>query len=418
MNNAGKLFLEAQRSFARRIMSEILGLSEEEQQAILEPERIIQVKISFRTSDGRLLVTQAWRSQHNSALGPYKGGIRFHPMASMEETIALSMIMTWKNSLLELPYGGAKGAVKIDPKKLSSKDLEILSREYVRGIFRYIGPWMDIPAPDVYTNPQIMSWMLDEYQRLAQQLHPGAFTGKPEILGGIAVRLESTGFGAAIVTREVANRLLGGLEAKRVLIHGFGNAGYYAAKYLSSFGAKIVGVADSKGAVYNEKGLDVEKLKEVKARTGTVANYPEAKKLDSMELLEQDADILIPASIENIITSENASQVKAKLIVEIANGPITPDAEKILLSKGAIIIPDILANAGGVVASHLEWAHNLTGCIYQDDQLRKMVEEKMISATNRVLVAKDSRELESYRDAAYALAIERVYKAMKLRGRL
>lgn len=398
-------------------VGEILGLDNETLEVLSQPERVIQVKVQIRGSNGKIKTFMGWRSQHNSALGPYKGGVRFHPNVTQDEVVALSMIMTWKNSLLQLPYGGGKGGIRVDPKSLTREEIEQLSRKYVQALYKYLGSDLDIPAPDVNTDSQVMAWFLDEYIKITGKVDFAVFTGKPVELGGIGVRLYSTGLGVATVAREAAGKYIGGIEGARVIVQGFGNVGYYAAKFLSDMGAKIVGVSDSKGGVINESGLDVEKVKEVKDRTGSVVNYPEGKKVSNDELLISDCDILIPAALENVINKFNAPKVRAKLIVEGANGPLTADADEILWGRGVVIIPDILANAGGVVGSYVEWANNKMGEIINDDEAKKLIIDRMSNAFKSLYEYHEKKMGDKdLRTAAMALAVDRVVSAMKARG--
>ncbi|ACP34974.1 Glu/Leu/Phe/Val dehydrogenase [Sulfolobus islandicus L.S.2.15] len=400
-------------------VGELLGLDNETLETLSQPERIIQVKIQIRGSDGKLKTFMGWRSQHNSALGPYKGGIRYHPNVTQDEVEALSMIMTWKNSLLLLPYGGGKGGIRVDPKKLTKEELEQLSRKFIQAIYKYLGSELDIPAPDVNTDSQTMAWYLDEYIKITGNVDFAVFTGKPVELGGIGVRLYSTGLGVATIAKEAANKFIGGIEEARVIIQGFGNVGYYAAKFLSDMGAKIVGISDSKGGVINENGIDVGKAMEIKEKTGSVTNYPEGRKVTNEELLISDCNILVPAALENVINKFNAPKIKAKLIVEGANGPLTADADEIMRQRGIVVVPDILANAGGVVGSYVEWANNKMGQIISDEEAKKLIVDRMNNAFN-TLYDYHQKKLEDHdlRTAAMALAVDRVVRAMKARGLL
>ena len=408
-------------TFLKRAV-EKLGLSQEVYELLKTPERVIQVKIPVRTNDGKVRTFVGWRSQHNSALGPYKGGIRYHPDVTMDEVIALSMIMTWKNALAGLPYGGGKGGVKVNPKELSKQELEQLTRQYVRGIARYIGPDIDIPAPDVYTDPQVMAWILDEFVNLKMgDIQFGVVTGKPTLLGGLDTRVKATGLGVALVTKLAAEKVLGQLEGSTVIVHGFGNVGQYAARILSSWGTKIVGVADSKSAVYNKNGIDVEKLAEIKKKTDNVGDYPEGTKLSNPDdVLKMNADIIIPASIADVINKQNASEIKAKIIVEGANSPTTVEAEDLLTRKGVVIIPDILANSGGVITSHIEWVNNRMGMWLKEQEAEQRLTEKMTENFKAVWSYWENKlsRQGSVRLAAYMIAVERIVNAMKLRGQI
>jgi glutamate dehydrogenase (NAD(P)+) len=403
-----------------RATIEILGLSEDVYEALAVPERVVQVKIPVRMDDGSVKVFIGWRSQHNSALGPYKGGVRYHPNVTMNEVIALSMWMTWKCSLAGLPYGGGKGGVRVDPKRLSFRELERLSRGYFAAIAEIVGEDLDIPAPDVYTDAQVMAWYLDEYYRVRRGHYFGVVTGKPLDLGGLMARVYSTGLGVAITARELARRILGGLEGASVAVQGFGNVGYYAAKFLEEMGARVVAVSDSKGGIYKADGLRVEEVKAVKDKTGSVINYEGAdRRVSNEELLELKVDILIPAALENVITEHNARNVKAKLIVEGANGPTTTEAERILTEMGVVIAPDILANAGGVIMSHIEWVNNRMGGWITEEEARRKLEERMmnsIQTTWSFWESKLDKRRHNLRVAAYAVAVDRVVRAMKLRG--
>ncbi|OYT48130.1 MAG: glutamate dehydrogenase [Desulfurococcales archaeon ex4484_42] len=372
---------------------ELGGFPEELYKILSKPERILIIKIPVRMDDGRLEIFEGYRVQHNSALGPYKGGIRFHPKVTLEDDIALATLMTLKNSLSGIPYGGGKGAVRVDPKKLSPRELEQLSRGYVRTLYSVLGDQTDIPAPDVGTNPQIMAWMVDEYSKMAGRNVPGVFTSKPPVLWGNPVREYSTGFGCAVVTREAAEKYLGGIEGKRVAIQGFGNVARWHAYWLQKMGAKIVAISDTSGTVYDPEGIDVELAMKVKNETRKVINYPKGEKIpDPKAALYVDADILGPDALENQITMENVNKIKAKIIVEGANGPTTPDAERELAKRGVIVVPDFLANAGGVVMSYLEWVENLQWYFWSEEETIVM------------------------RDAALVISLERLYEAMKYRG--
>ncbi|MEM0376310.1 MAG: Glu/Leu/Phe/Val dehydrogenase [Thermofilum sp.] len=404
---------------------ELAGLPREVYEYLSRPDRVLMVKIPVRMDDGRLAVFEGYRVQHNNALGPYKGGIRFHPEVTLETDMALALGMTLKNSLAGLPYGGGKGAVRCDPKKLSQGELERLSRGYARAIAPLIGDLVDIPAPDVGTNPQVMAWMVDEFSKLKGYNVPGVFTAKPPELWGNPVRIYSTGYGTVVAAKAAADLWMGGFEGKVVSIHGFGNAGQYAALWSKRLGAKVVAVSDTSGTVYDPNGLDVELAIKVKNETGKVINYPKGQRIQDPDAsLYVEADILIPAAIENTITEENAAKVKARLIAEAANGPTTPGAEKILYSRKDFIavVPDILANAGGVIMSYLEWVENLQWWFWDEEETRQrlasIMERNFRKTAERWerLKSEHSNRLVTMKDAAFVLAVERVYTAMKLRG--
>ncbi len=403
----------------------LAGLPEEVYNYLSKPDRILTVKIPVRMDNGKLVVFEGYRVQHNNALGPYKGGIRFHPEVTLDTDIALATGMTLKNSLAGIPYGGGKGAVKVNPKELSMRELEQLSRGYARAIAPIIGPEKDIPAPDVNTNPQIMAWMVDEISKLKGYNVPGAFTAKPPELWGNPVRMYSTGFGAIVVAKEAAEKWLGGFEGRTIAIHGFGNAGQWAAYWATKWGAKVVAISDTSGAVYDPEGIDVELAMKVKNETRKVINYPKGQKInDPMAPLFVEADILMPSAIENVITAENVDKVKAKLIVEPANGPTTPEAEKKLYQRKDFIaaVPDILANAGGVVMSYLEWVEDLQYYFWDEEETREKLAKIMKNNFHKTadrwekLKSQYPDKLVTMRDAAFVLAVERVYNAMKLRG--
>ncbi|MCE4598712.1 MAG: Glu/Leu/Phe/Val dehydrogenase [Desulfurococcales archaeon] len=409
--------VEARKQLKQSI--EILGLGDEIYQVLAVPDRVLQVKIPLKMDDGSVKVFIGWRSQHNGALGPYKGGVRYHPDVTMNEVIALSMWMTWKNSLAGLPYGGGKGGIRVDPHRLSKSELERLSRAYFEAISDIVGVDQDIPAPDVYTDPQVMTWYFDQFSRVKRGQYFGVVTGKPLEVGGLYTRIIATGYGTAIAAREVAKKLFGSVEGRTVAVQGYGNAGYYAAKFLHEMGAIIVAVSDSRGGIYNSKGLNPDEVKAIKNKTGTVLNYPAEKKITNEELLELDVDILVPAAIENVITEENADRIKAKAVVEAANGPTTPEAEEILTKAGIVVVPDILANAGGVIMSHIEWVNNRMGGWITEEEAQRRLEYKMVTNFNKVWdywESKLDKEKYNMRAAAYAIAVDRVVAAMRLRG--
>ncbi len=397
------------------------GFPEEVYTILSKPERVLMVSIPVRMDDGKMVIFEGYRVQHNSALGPYKGGIRFHPEVDLETDIALALGMTLKNSLNGLPYGGGKGAVRVDPKKLSPGELERLSRGYARAIAPLIGDLEDIPAPDVGTNPQMMAWMVDEYSKLKGRNVPGVFTAKPPELWGNPVRLYSTGFGTAVAAKVAAEKYLGTFEGLRVAVHGFGNVAQYAAYYSAKFGAKVVAVSDTSGTVYDPNGIDVELAMKVKESTGKVVNYPRGEKIpDSDASLYVDCEVLMPSAIENVIRADNVHKVKAKVISEGANGPTTPEAEKVLYERGTVIVPDIAANAGGVIMSYLEWVENLQWYWWSEEETLARLKSIIENNIKRLIAKYESLRSEkgpvTMRDAAFVVAVERIYKAMKVRG--
>jgi len=397
------------------------GFPEEVYTILSKPERVLMVSIPVRMDDGKMVIFEGYRVQHNSALGPYKGGIRFHPEVDLETDIALALGMTLKNSLNGLPYGGGKGAVRVDPKKLSTGELERLCRGYARAIAPLIGDLEDIPAPDVGTNPQMMAWMVDEYGKLKGRNVPGVFTAKPPELWGNPVRLYSTGFGTAVAAKVAAEKYLGTFEGLRVAVHGFGNVAQYAAYYSAKFGAKVVAVSDTSGTVYDPNGIDVELAMKVKESTGKVVNYPRGEKIpDSDASLYVDCEVLMPSAIENVIRADNVHKVKAKVISEGANGPTTPEAEKVLYERGTVIVPDIAANAGGVIMSYLEWVENLQWYWWSEEETLARLKSIIENNIKRLIAKYESLRSEkgpvTMRDAAFVVAVERIYKAMKVRG--
>ena len=386
-------------------------------EAFLEmPMRELYVSLPVHMDDGSIKVFKGFRVQYNEALGPTKGGIRFHPEETMETIRALAALMTWKCALHKLPLGGAKGGVICSTKELSHREIERLSRAYIRGIYQIIGPDRDIPAPDMYTNPQVMAWMMDEYSKLAGKNVFGAITGKPTSLGGSAGRFDATAKGGLYAIREAAKGHGMDLKDSNVAVQGFGNVGYHAA-YLAKklFGCRVVAVSDSKGAIYSESGLDPEDVSGHKHSTGSILDYPGAENITNKELLELEVDILIPAALENVITEENAERVRPKILAEMANGPTTREAEKILRSNGVHIIPDILCNGGGVIVSYFEMVQNESGIQWEEEEIEKRLEKKMKEAYYSVhdFAAKNNTGM---RQAAYTLAVGRVVEAMQLRG--
>jgi len=408
-------FLEYVLSYLKRGV-ELGGFPEDFYKIMARPQRILMVSIPVRMDNGGFEVFEGYRVQHCDVLGPFKGGIRFHPEVTLADDVALAVLMTLKNSLAGLPYGGAKGAVRVDPKRLSQRELEALSRGYARAIAPLIGDVVDIPAPDVGTNAQVMAWMVDEYSKIAGRNTPAVFTSKPPELWGNPVREYATGYGVAVVTREAAKRLWGGLEGKTVAVHGAGNTGAWAAYWLEKMGARIVAVSSTRGAVVNEKGIPAEAVLRYYRREISFDAIPGNFVKDPDAPLYVEADVLVPAAIENVIRGDNAGRVRARLVVEGANGPTTPEAEKILFERGVLVVPDVLANAGGVAMSYLEWVENLQWYIWDEEETRKRLEAIMINNFAKVYDRWQKEKQWTMRDAALTTALERIYKAMKLRG--
>jgi len=378
------------------------------------PQRELHVALPVRMDDGSIKVFQGFRIQHNDARGPTKGGIRFHPEETVDTVRALAAWMTWKCALADIPLGGAKGGVICDPKKMSHGELERLSREYIRAIYKFVGPDQDIPAPDVYTNPQIMAWMMDEYSKIAGKNVFGVITGKPLPLGGSQGRERATAMGGMFALREALK--VHKIQKFTVAIQGYGNAGYYAAVLVKSmFNCKIVAVSDSKGGIFSKEGLDPEEVQKHKAKTGSVVKFPKTKEISNEEILELDVDVLIPAALEDVITGENAKKIKAKIIAELANGPTTPEADDILYKNGVHLIPDFLCNAGGVTVSYFEMVQNFYMYYWDEEKVNRLLDKKMTTAYHHVHDTAKEYKI-NMRKAAYVVAIKRVVEAMKLRG--
>ena len=396
--------------------AELLGLEPAMRDFLRVPMRELHVSIPVRMDDGTVKVFQGFRVQYNDARGPTKGGIRFHPDETIDTVRALAAWMTWKCAVVDIPLGGGKGGVICNPKEMSAAELERLSRGYVRALGRFIGPERDVPAPDVYTNPQIMAWMMDEYSRMVGHNAFGVITGKPLPLGGSAGRGDATARGGWYCVREAAKELGIDLAKATVAIQGYGNAGSFAAilgKEL--FGCKIVAVSDTRGGVMNPEGIDPRAALDHKARTGSVAGLPGTEPITNEELLELDVDILWPSAIENVITGENAERIKAKIVAEAANGPTTPEADKILHERGVHVIPDFLCNAGGVTVSYFEMVQNFNHFCWSEKQVHEMLDRKMTDAYRVVLDRSRDRNVHM-RLAAYSVAVERVAEAVRLRG--
>ncbi|MEW6407534.1 MAG: Glu/Leu/Phe/Val dehydrogenase [Patescibacteria group bacterium] len=377
-----------------------------------EPKRILEVAIPVKMDDGSIKVFKGFRSQFNDARGPFKGGIRFHPRVSRDEVKALSMWMTWKCAILDLPLGGSKGGVVVDPKKLSSRELEELSRGYIRAIYKYLGQDQDVPAPDVYTNAEIMAWMLDEYEKLIGHHEPAMITGKPLSLGGSRGRDIATALGAYYIITETVKRKKIIPKNTRVIIQGAGNAGSNLAILLSKDGFKIIAMADSKGGVLNPKGLNVKNLLARKEKNGTVLDFEGAKNIKSNKFLEIPCDILVPAALENVITRKNARKIKTKFIFEVANGPVVPEADSILFKRKIEVVPDILTNAGGVTVSYFEQVQGAQNYYWEEKEVFQKLEKKMKEAYLAVLSLAEKYKTDM-RTGALILALLRVIEAMK-----
>ncbi len=392
-----------------------MGLEPELREVLRRPRRAVTLSLPVRMDDGSVRVFEGFRVQHNNARGPCKGGIRYHPEVSIDEVRALASWMTWKCATVNIPFGGAKGGIICDPKRLSRGELERLTRRYAYEISPFIGPDQDIPAPDVYTDPQIMAWIMDTYSMTQGHSMPGVVTGKPVFLGGSYGRNEATGRGCVFVIKAACEKL--GIELSRATaaIQGFGNAGNVAARLLAEQGVTIIAANDSKGGVVNRKGLDIRALLAHKEKTGSVRNFFGSKTISNDALLELPCDILVPAALENQITLANADRIRAKIVAEAANGPTTPHADAILHRHGIMVLPDILANAGGVTVSYFEWVQDLQEFFWEEEDVNRRLEKVMNRAFADVYATANKYNVDM-RTGAYIAAIERVATATKVRG--
>jgi glutamate dehydrogenase (NAD(P)+) len=385
-------------------------------QILAHPKRVLIVSIPVRLDNEEIRVFTGFRSQHNDARGPYKGGIRYHPQVTIDEVKALSMWMTWKCAIADIPYGGGKGGVICNPKQMSDLELERMTRRYAYAIADIIGPHTDIPAPDVYTGGKEMAWIMDTYSALkGNYVQPEVITGKPLAIGGSLGRTEATGRGLSFTVREAAKKLKLNLHTATVAVQGFGNAGQYAAQLLEEQGAKVIAVSDSKGGVYNKNGVQIGALRKHKEKKGSVVGFPESKSISNEEVLETDCTVLIPAALENQITKKNAPKISAKVVAEAANGPTTPEADDILYKNKTLLIPDVLANGGGVTVSYFEWLQNLRREAWSENQVNEMLDKNITRAFSDVYTTHDKYQV-NMRKASTVLAINRVVDAIKIRG--
>lgn len=391
-----------------------LGIRDDMRDVIIEPWRELSVALPVRMDDGNVKVFHGYRSQHNATRGPFKGGIRYHPAADLSHTRALGMLMTFKSALVDIPFGGAKGGVQVDPRQLSERELISLTRRYTRSINNVLGVSRDIPAPDLGTNSQTMAWIMDEYSAI-HGYTPGIVTGKPVELGGSEGRSESPGRGAAIVGRLAAADLGIGAGSPTVIVQGYGQVGSSAARKFVEDGGKVVAVSDISGGLYNRDGLDIPVLDEYLAAGGSMADFTGGERVSNEELLELEADVLVPAAIEGVITTENAGNIRVKLVVEGANQPTTVGADMILLERGINVVPDILANAGGVVVSYFEWAQNIQRFKWGLERVNNELESIMTAAYKTTYEYSQTHGV-TFRAAAYNIAVERLTKAIDLRG--
>lgn len=405
-------------------VASLLKLDDKITKKLLEINHFHEFEIPVKMDNGEIKKFKGFRSQHNNARGPYKGGIRYHQNVTSDEVKALSIWMSIKCAVAGIPYGGAKGGIIVNPKDLSKKELEELSRGWIRQTYKFIGEHVDVPAPDVNTNGQIMAWMLDEYEKLVGYKSPGTFTGKPIELGGSLGRTEATGRGGVMVLKALAKKLNLKPEHTSVAIQGFGNVGYYFARFAEREGFKVVAVSDSKGGISVQTGLNVEKTLSCKLEkgkvsdcycVGSVCDLNKKAMLSNDEILELPVDILVPAALENVITAENAGKIKAKVIIEMANGPITPEADRILEKRGILSVPDVLANSGGVTVSYFEWVQNLSNYYWTEEDVNHRLEVIMTRAFNDMWARHVELKVD-LRMSAYANAILKIAKAMELRG--
>ncbi|MEL3974199.1 Glu/Leu/Phe/Val dehydrogenase [Rossellomorea oryzaecorticis] len=391
-----------------------LGYPEEVYELLKEPVRMLTVKIPVRMDDGKVKVFTGYRAQHNDAVGPTKGGIRFHPNVTEKEVKALSIWMSLKCGIVDLPYGGGKGGIICDPRDMSFRELERLSRGYVRAISQIVGPSKDIPAPDVFTNSQIMAWMMDEYSRIDEYNSPGFITGKPLVLGGSHGRETATAKGVTICIHEAAKKKGIKLQGARVVVQGFGNAGSFLAKFMHDAGAKVIGISDAYGGLHDEDGLDIDYLLDRRDSFGTVTKLFN-NTITNQELLELDCDILVPAAIENQITEKNAHNIRANIVVEAANGPTTLDATKILTERGILLVPDVLASSGGVTVSYFEWVQNNQGYYWTEEEVEEKLEKILVNSFNNVYETSQTRRVDM-RLAAYMVGVRKMAEACRFRG--
>jgi glutamate dehydrogenase (NAD(P)+) len=413
--SSGRLFLEnALKSLDEAV--EILNIDPNIHEVLRQPKRVVVVSVPIKRDDGSIKVFTGVRVQHTNARGPYKGGVRYYPSVDVDEVTALAMLMTWKCAVVDLPYGGAKGGVACNPKELSKNELERITRRYTAMIYEVIGPYVDIPGPDVYTDAQTMAWMVDTYSQMRGVLTPEVATGKPVSLYGSLGRHDATSRGLVYTVKEFMKTVNKPLKDARIAIQGYGNVGYNAAKILhEEYGAKIVAVSDSKGGIYSEKGLIPQKVMEHKEKTGSVVGFNGAKQITNEEVLTTPCDILIPAALENAVTKQIAEKINASAVAEGANGPTTPEADKVLKERGIVVIPDILANAGGVTVSYFEWVQNLKRETWTLEEVHAKLEDKMVKGFRDVLEASRKYEV-TMRQAAMAVAVQKVAEAINYLG--
>lgn len=418
MSNAINPFESAQAQVKHAC--DVLKLDPAAYELLKEPQRVIEISIPVKMDDGSLKVFKGYRSMHNDAIGPGKGGVRFHPNVDIDEVKALSVWMTFKCGITGIPYGGGKGGITVNPKDLSERELEQLSRGYVRGLHKYLGEKIDVPAPDVNTNGKIMAWMVDEYIKLTGHQALGVFTGKPVEWGGSLGRNEATGFGVAVVGREAAAQLGIDLKKASVAVQGFGNVGRYTVKNFMKLGAKVVAIAEWEPkngtyAIYNEDGFNFDDLGKYIDENKNLVGFPGSKAISLDEFWALDVDVMVPAALENAVDVAQAKKLKCKLVVEAANGPVTPAADEVLKEKGITLTPDILSNAGGVTVSYFEWVQNLYGYYWSEAEVEEKEEKAMVDAFNAIWKVKQEYDC-TVREAAYLHSVKKVANVMKIRG--
>src|SRR5690625_376850 len=412
-NNEQNDILQSTRTVVKEALDK-LGYPNEVYELLKDSLRMIKVRIPVRMDDGSVKVFTGYRAQHNDAVGPTKGGVRFHPDVNEVEVNALAIWMSLKAGIVDLPYGGGKGGIVCDPREMSFRELENLSRGYVRAISQFVGPTKDIPAPDVFTNSQIMAWMMDEYSRMDEFNNPGFITGKPIVLGGSHGRESATAKGVTICIEEAAKKRGFELEGARVVVQGFGNAGSFLSKFLHEAGAKVVGISDAYGALYDPEGLDIDYLLGRRDSFGTVTTLFK-NTITNKELLELDCDILVPAAVQNQITKENAHNIKADIVVEAANGPTTMEATKILTERGKLLVPDVLASSGGVTVSYFEWVQNNQGYYWPEEEVEEKLNTIMKKAFETIYNTSQTRRVDM-RLAAYMVGVRKMAEASRYRG--
>jgi len=397
-------------------VSTMIGLDKGLHQFLAHPKRVLTISIPVKMDDGAIKVFTGFRSQHNDALGPFKGGIRYHPQVTIDEVKALSMWMTWKCAIADIPFGGGKGGIICDPKSMSEGELERMTRRYAYGISDIIGPYKDIPAPDVYTGGREMAWIMDTFSVIkGNYIQPEVITGKPIQIGGSLGRNEATGRGLSITVREAAKKLNINMKNASVVVQGFGNAGQFSAQLVEEQGAKIIAASDSKGCIINKNGINTSSLRKHKEKTGSVSNFEGSQSISNEELLQTECTILIPAALENQITKDNAGKITAKIVAEAANGPTTPEADKILFKNKVLVIPDILANGGGVTVSYFEWLQNLRRDYWTETEVNDRLDTNITKAFSGAYDTHIKHNTDM-RKASMIVALNRVVDAIKIRG--